>query len=158
MLEALGEIGAEAKASFEEFEQVCSTIDALGKNENVNINFSLANNMSYYSGIVFKGYIKGIPTGVLSGGQYDKLMKKLKKDASAIGFAVYLDGFERHNLSTPEFDTDVVLIKDTSASSAEILKMVEKLSANGESVLVLDKKDDKIKSRRTVDMQGREIN
>ncbi|MBR2861376.1 MAG: ATP phosphoribosyltransferase regulatory subunit [Clostridia bacterium] len=157
VLEAVGEVGQEAKNAFDEFCRVLDCIGDLGKSENVNINFSLANNMSYYSGIVFKGYIQGIPTGVLSGGQYDKLMKKLKKDASAVGFAVYLDGFERHKLSNPEFDADVVLIKDASVSSAEILKTVEELSKNGESVLVLDKADSKIKSRRTVDALGREI-
>ena len=47
--------------------------------------------MKYYNGIVFKGFIKGIPTGILSGGQYDKLMEKMGKKSRAIGFAVYLD-------------------------------------------------------------------
>ena len=59
--------------------------------ENVNVDFSVVNNMKYYNGIVFKGFIEGIPTGILSGGQYDKLMEKMGKKSRAIGFAVYLD-------------------------------------------------------------------
>ena len=35
--------------------------------------------LGYYNGIVFKGFVKGIFEEVLSGGQYDKLMKKMNR-------------------------------------------------------------------------------
>ena len=35
--------------------------------------------MSYYNGIVFKGYVEGIPSNILSGGRYDKPLHKLGK-------------------------------------------------------------------------------
>lgn len=63
--------------------------------DNVRIDFSVINNMNYYNGIAFKGFIKGVPGGVLSGGQYDKLMNKMGKKSGAIGFAVYLDMLDR---------------------------------------------------------------
>ena len=59
------------------------------------LDFSLAGDMNYYNGLIFKGYIEGIPEGVLSGGQYDRLMQKLGRRSRAIGFAVYLDRLER---------------------------------------------------------------
>ncbi len=59
------------------------------------LDFSVTSTGGYYSGIIFKGYINGIASKVLSGGQYDKLLKKMGKNASAIGFAVYLDTLER---------------------------------------------------------------
>lgn len=62
---------------------------------NIRIDFSVINDMRYYNGFVFKGFINGISSGILSGGQYDKLMKKMKKQSGAIGFAVYLDMLER---------------------------------------------------------------
>ena len=43
----------------------------------VRIDFSVVNDMSYYNGIVFKGFVNGVPASVLSGGQYDKLMEKM---------------------------------------------------------------------------------
>lgn len=61
----------------------------------IRVDFSVINDMSYYSGIVFKGFIDDIPSGVLSGGQYGKLMKKMGRTSDAIGFAVYLDSLER---------------------------------------------------------------
>ena len=61
----------------------------------INIDFSIIGDVNYYNGIVFKGFLPGIPSAVLSGGQYDRLMKKLGKKALAIGFAVYTDLLER---------------------------------------------------------------
>lgn len=50
---------------------------------------------NYYNGTVFKGYINGVPSAVLSGGQYDRLMEKMHRHSKAIGFAVYVDLLER---------------------------------------------------------------
>ena len=61
----------------------------------VRIDFSVTDDVNYYNGIVFKGYIQGIPDAVLSGGQYDRLMKKLHRKSHAIGFAVYTDLLDR---------------------------------------------------------------
>lgn len=63
---------------------------------------------NYYNGIVFKGYINGIPSAVLSGGQYDKLMEKLHRRSRAIGFAVYVDLLERLDERTENVADDYV--------------------------------------------------
>ena len=59
------------------------------------IDFSVPANIKYYNGIVFKGYVKGLPDYVLSGGQYDLLMQRMKKNCRALGFAVYLDALQQ---------------------------------------------------------------
>ncbi len=64
----------------------------------IEIDFSLIGDVSYYNGIVFRGFIDGIPDRVLSGGQYDRLMEKMGKKSNAVGFAVYLDELERIKL------------------------------------------------------------
>lgn len=61
----------------------------------ISIDFSLTGDMKYYNGIAFKGFVEGVPSSVLSGGSYDKLMKRMGKRSRAIGFAVYLDELER---------------------------------------------------------------
>lgn len=92
---------AELKAVFgenenvNELESIINTLQDSGVYDNINIDFSVPGNIKYYNGIVFKGYIKGLPSYVLSGGQYDKLMARLKKNVKAIGFAVYLDALEQ---------------------------------------------------------------
>ena len=139
-----------------EFKAVCSALSSLGLFKNVNINFSLINDMSYYSGVVFKGYIEGAPSSVLSGGQYDKLMKKFKKKAGAIGFAVYLDSFERLNFEAPEYDADIVLIAN-GEKTEEIIKRAEELSMDGSRVLVQKKLPSDIRYRKALDMNGKEL-
>ncbi|MBO7214160.1 MAG: ATP phosphoribosyltransferase regulatory subunit [Clostridia bacterium] len=80
-------------------EYICelkTVVEALVKEgANVIIDFSVVNDMNYYNGISFKGFIEGVPTGVISGGQYDNLLKKMGKPYKAIGFAVYLDEVSR---------------------------------------------------------------
>ena len=59
--------------------------------DKMRVDFSVVGDVNYYNGIIFKGFLKNIPTAVLSGGRYDLLMRKFKRNASAIGFAVYTD-------------------------------------------------------------------
>ena len=61
----------------------------------IQIDFSATADVKYYNGIAFKGFISGIPGSVLSGGQYDALMRKMGRKDKAIGFAVFLDMLER---------------------------------------------------------------
>ena len=69
-----------------------------GMEDHLFIDFTVANDMNYYNGIVFKGYINGIPESVLSGGRYDRLMEKMGRKSRAVGFAIYLDLLERLKL------------------------------------------------------------
>ena len=78
-----------------ELKQVYELLCSLGYKDHLNIDFSLINTTGYYSGVVFKGYINGLASRVLSGGQYDKLLKSMGKSSGAAGFAVYLDSLER---------------------------------------------------------------
>ena len=60
--------------------------------EEIHTDYSAVTNLGYYDGIVFKGYIEGIPEAVLSGGQY------CVDGVRGAGFAVYIDavaGVER---------------------------------------------------------------
>ena len=55
------------------------------------IDFSATGDLRYYNGIAFKGFVSGVPECVLSGGQYDTLMRRMGRKDRAIGFAVFLD-------------------------------------------------------------------
>ena len=75
-----------ALACLEELERV---VDALGDEPMLRVDLSAVSDLSYYNGIVFRGFIEGVPESVLSGGQYDRLMERMGRGgARAIGFAV----------------------------------------------------------------------
>jgi len=103
--------------------------------EILRIDFSLVNDLRYYNAIVLKGFVGGLPSAVLSGGQYDKLMQKLGRKAGAIGFAVYTDMLERLEKEENSLDVDIVLVYDQGASVAQISKQVKSLTAQGNRVL-----------------------
>ena len=90
-------------APLDELYNVISAIEDKSVSDIIRVDFSVVSDINYYNGIVFKGFIDGVPTAVLSGGQYDKLMKKMKRKSGAIGFAVYLDMLD---LSVEAPDTD----------------------------------------------------
>ena len=59
------------------------------------IDFAALSDLNYYNGLVFQGFIEGVPARILAGGQYDKLMRRMGHKSGAVGFAVYLDMLER---------------------------------------------------------------
>lgn len=93
-----------------ELKGVYGALKDLNVAQNICIDFSVVDAGGYYSGIVFKGYINGISSRVLSGGQYDKLMKSMGRNAKALGFAVYLDTLERMCEETSEDEAAVINI------------------------------------------------
>lgn len=88
-------VNAEMQNAYNELSAICAKLTDKGYQDNINIDCSVVNDMNYYNGIVFKGFIHGVPVSVLSGGRYDRLMSRVNKDAGAIGFAVYLDEVDR---------------------------------------------------------------
>jgi len=93
VIPALKELGCDSR-SVEQLEKLTAVLEEKGYGNMIRIDFSLVNDMAYYNGIVFKGYVSGIPFGVLSGGSYDGLVQKMGRKGRAIGFAVYLDMLE----------------------------------------------------------------
>ena len=110
-------------------------LEASGCAESVRLDFSVGNNMRYYSGVVFRGYLEGIPASVLSGGQYDKLPRKMGRKAKAIGFAVYLDLLENRSSREDAFDVDTLILHDGSADPMVLTAVAEEAAAMG-TVLV----------------------
>ena len=134
------------------FAETVSAVKKMGYN--VNIDFSVTDDINYYSGIVFKGFVKGIPTSVLSGGRYDNLMKKMGKNAGAIGFAVYLDCFARFDSNDAEYDADALIIYDDSCSVIDVLKAVESFSSKNMRAITAKCVDEGLKCREIVDLRG----
>lgn len=100
------------------------------------LDFSAVDDIHYYNGIVFKGFIQGLPGSVLSGGQYDNLMKKMHRKSGAIGFAVYMDMLQQLDTAKRSVDADCLLCYGPGDALADIRAAAEILRQAGESVLV----------------------
>ncbi len=128
------------QAAVEELEGLSKVISAMGEEDSFVLDFSVSNDMNYYNGITFQGFIDGIPRHVLSGGRYDSLVRKTGLDADAIGFAVYPDILERFNSTERGFDVDVLLVYGENADAAHVAAAVEKIKSRGKKVCAMPEK------------------
>jgi len=120
------------------------------------IDFSVVDDIHYYNGIVLKGFIHGIPGSVLSGGQYDKLMKKMRKSAGAIGFAVYMDMLEYLDSEIPAYDVDTVFLYESGTPISQIRAAIKKLPTHS-SILVQTQVPDHIQYRQLLKLCNGEV-
>lgn len=81
---------AAAKAAVEELERFYESAKTMGLENNIRLDFSIVNDVDYYNGIIFQGFVEGMPKMILSGGRYDRLLEKFKKQVGAMGFALSL--------------------------------------------------------------------
>ena len=93
-------------------DELDATVRAMGGGGNLRLDFTLQGDMEYYDGLMMAGYLDGVPKAVLSGGRYDGLMKKLGRDVSAVGFALYLDDLKRLPRSGQDWDVDALVLAD----------------------------------------------
>lgn len=128
---------------------VLSALDGAGLSDKVSVDLSVTADGNYYNGVVFKGFVEGVPESVLSGGQYDRLMKKMGKRSRAVGFAVYVDALERLFDDGSEYDFDVLLIYPDGASPEGVAARAEKIREGKESVFCAKTDGGKVRCRRT---------
>lgn len=143
----------------EEFKELCDTVAAVQAaipDARIQIDFSVIHNAKYYNGIVFSGFVEGIAAGVLSGGQYDRLLDRMGKNARAVGFAVYFDRLEDLDDARPAYDVDTVLLYNVTTPPAVVTTAVETHIVNGEHVLATCTLPEHVTYRRIIRLEEKE--
>ncbi len=141
-------LSAAGQACLADLRAVLSPLAEEGLCANVRLDFSVIHDMKYYNGIVFRGFLSGVPSGILSGGQYDYLMQRMGRSSGAIGFAVYPDLLAGLYAPRGEYDVDTVLLYTEQAAPARIAQAVQALGADGQSVLAQQTLPPKLHYRR----------
>ncbi len=143
--------GKKTREAWEELSSIQALLKANGLGDKVFLDFSVEGDMDYYSGIVFRG----LPRGVLSGGQYDKLMERMGKHCGAMGFALYLNELERLDPVQTDFDVDLLLRYDDATDLTALTRTLAEQTAAGKQVLV--RRDPTgVRARETMDLRGGE--
>ncbi len=124
-----------AGKQYSELQSLCSLLSSSENFGNIRIDFSVVNNMNYYTGIVFRGFLEGIPDGVLSGGEYTAFMNRMGKATGAVGFAVYLDMLDELDAGKKDaYDVDVLVIYGENSDTGALIALKNKLIAEGKRV------------------------
>ena len=150
-LEAL--CGALAAEPLAELKQLSKLLEKSPYSSKIIFDFSVVGSMSYYNGIVFRGYLSGICDGLLAGGQYDKLMHKMDRKSGAIGFALYLDLLEQLPTPKDDYDVDVLLIYGPETDPAVVTEKGEQLIEEGRTVSAQKAVPPKLRYRELIDLR-----
>ncbi len=146
-------------AQSEEYKLFFSVMSVLKKRfgDRVRIDFSVVGDTRYYNGIVFKGFISGVPRSILSGGRYDLLMQKMGKRSGAIGFAVYLDEIDTLDGSVDQYDADVFVQYGDGCDVDAVYALVEQLTQSGQRVMTGMSIPSTVRYARLVKVDGSKI-
>ena len=154
--------GEKMQIAYDDICEIYKALECYSLCKRVYLDFSIVNDMNYYDGVIFKGFINGIPDGILSGGRYDRLMERFGKKTEAIGFAVYLDKLERFGMSNEEYDVDVMIVYDSDMPTEKIIESINAFKADNKTVKAVNAVDRSVKCRQyfslTKDGELREAN
>ncbi|MBQ9007911.1 MAG: ATP phosphoribosyltransferase regulatory subunit [Clostridia bacterium] len=134
---ALNRLGAfplpeSTRQIMQELDQITKLSQAVWQGT-LNLDFSVLGDMQYYNGLTLSGFIDGIPSPVLIGGQYDPLLSRLGRSGQGIGFAVYLNQIDRCTPRMPEKEVTVISLgNDPRQAFIE----AERLRAAGNTVIL----------------------
>ena len=141
----------------DELESVYNALQSVGLADKIQLDLSVADDSSYYNGIIFNGYVKASPSPVLSGGRYDNLAGKIRKGVGAVGFAVYLDNLNLYYPTDRDNDCDILIINKGGSDDACLIKYVEKFMDMGLSVRVERETPDNFKAGKVCVFDGKEV-
>lgn len=146
--------GYVAPETLRSFRTVIDALCGFGTKTALRIDLSMVDDLRYYNGIVFKGFISGLPGCVLTGGQYDPVMRKLNRRGGAVGFAVYTDMLEMLEQSSGDFDVDTVLLYDDTTPLSQLCLQAQAL---GGGVLLQRSLPEDIRYRRLMKITNGEV-
>ena len=120
--------GEKMEKAVEELREIRDIMEVYGMGDHIHLDFSIRGGSDYYSGLVFRGFVESVSSPVLSGGRYDRLIRRMGKETGGIGFAVYLDQLGRKK---KEQEEEVLLLYDDRVSPQQVIRTVSVLKQDG---------------------------
>ena len=146
-----------AVTAFSPFRKILTALQEEDSAQVFCIDFSVVDDVHYYNGVVFKGFVSGVPSSVLSGGQYDRLMKKMGRKSGAIGFAVYTDALDRLWDSPNPYDVETVLLYPENAPLQAVTQKVRQLTDQGLHVLALPRLPEDLRYQQLLTLEVNDL-
>ncbi len=151
-LESL-DISEDFSSSVDELRTVVELLNTTKYKDKIQLDFSIVNDMNYYNGIVFNGFIEGVCETVLFGGRYDGLLSKMGRRSNGIGFALYVDLLDNLSKDVRSYDVDVLVLYDNTDAKA-LREIIGKYVEMGLSVSAQKAIPEKLRYKEIVDLRG----
>lgn len=85
----------EMKKAIARVKEIYETIKRLGYGSYISIDFGMIQHLHYYTGVIFRGYIRDVGGEIVSGGRYDELIGNFGEAMPAVGLAVQVNQIVR---------------------------------------------------------------
>ena len=140
------------RAAVNELEELASVLARLDMAGHVQVDMSLINDLDYYNGVVFRGYIRHIPYAVLAGGRYDNLLRRFGKPQQALGFGLYMNEINEALHRQAPYDVDTLLVYG-NAKAADVAAAVQQLLETCPSVRAEKTVPAGLRARQTLNIE-----
>ena len=140
--------------ALDELEFIGKMLTDLGLSDGIRLDFTMQSDLTYYNGILMQGYVEKYPGIILTGGRYDRLLAKFRKNLSALGFALNLSDLNSCYPNPPQYDADVLLLYSSSCPLTEVMLKAESLRKEGKRVHLAQTKPKVFSAKEIIDMRG----
>lgn len=103
--------------ALDHLEEIYSIFEKLDLAQHLTIDLGEIRGFDYYTGILFRAYVRDLGFEVASGGRYDGLAAAFGEDLPAVGFTFILDRLEQ--IATPALDSSAMEGATADVSSFE---------------------------------------
>ncbi|MCK9480049.1 MAG: ATP phosphoribosyltransferase regulatory subunit [Firmicutes bacterium] len=146
-------LGRRAAAALDNVIEIYNILKDYGLEKYIAIDLAMVQGLSYYTGVIVKGFARGVGFSVCGGGRYDNLAGEFGKSLPATGVAIGIErvisalGDKKSKISVPVVDTIVCYAKERGVAYS----VAESLRADGlcvEMSQINDTLFDNAKSRK----------
>jgi ATP phosphoribosyltransferase regulatory subunit len=113
-----------SRAALMNLKAIHAALKDYGFEKYVLFDLSMAGNMDYYTGIIFRGYTSGLGFSILDGGRYDGLLARFGVDRPSVGFIIkvhnLVGALEKQNGRASFAEADVLIAWSGSGRSAAL--------------------------------------
>jgi ATP phosphoribosyltransferase regulatory subunit len=108
-----GASNEKSRSALANLQSIHLSLKDYGFDKYVSFDLSMAGNMDYYTGIIFRGYTAGLGFSILDGGRYDGLTAHFGVDLPSVGFVVkvhnLIDALEKQNGRMPFSEAEILV-------------------------------------------------
>jgi ATP phosphoribosyltransferase regulatory subunit len=114
---------ARSVQALDHLEEIYSIFEKLDLAQHLTIDLGEIRGFDYYTGILFRAYVRDLGFEVASGGRYDGLPAAFGEDVPAVGFTFILDRLEQiatPNLESADVESVTINVEQGFAKALEL--------------------------------------
>lgn len=116
--------GGEADEAIVYLKTLYSELASAGYGARISFDLGMVHKIEYYTGVVFRAYVRGAADSILSGGRYDNLIGAFGNQTPATGFAIDIDAVA-DCVQTDPADGPTTLVQYESGSLGRAIEYIE---------------------------------